>query len=1365
MEKIPPFRKNVTIFIVLLTVLVCLVLPVSGDEEGAGLPETTAPPAPPLNITNTTTTALDLSLAADPPAGNLTAAPAPAIALADGDPITHPRDWYVSYLGTGNYTSLLDIPEIGAGDTIRIWGTVGHTYEGGVTIDAPDVTVKQWDGSPAQPLITNTSGTMSAFTVTADNATFRGLNISENQLNGNGAGIHAAGTDGDHVQRLTIADCTFAGNNAKFGALYAGYVDDLSVEGTAFTGNTATLDGGGAYLDHCNYATLTDTTFTNNTASNAAGGALFYLCDCPTFTTATLTGNNATYGGGALFDSCNYATLTTATLTGNTADIDGGGAIFGGCPNATVSGATFTNNTAHSDGGGAEFYNCDDATVTGVTFTNNTATGKGGGAFFYGCANAMFTTATFTGNTARYGGGSYFDSCPNATFINAILSGNTATLDGGGAYFGSCRNATLTGAILSGNSAQAVGGGSYFDSCPNATLTNATFTNNTAQAVGGAYFGSCPNATLTDTTFTNNNAKGGNGGGVLFYLCDRLTFTTATLTNNTATGKGGGAHFGWCDNATLTNVTLADNTAIFGGGADFAYTDATLTNATFTNNTAIFGGGAYFDSDCTDATVSGATFTNNSATYGGGAYLSSENATFTDATFTGNTGTNYGGGAYFYWCTDATVSGATFTGNVAGSDGGGAYFYCTPATVTNCRFDNPTNIYAEGSTAVLNTTRTLGTNIAGGPYLGGNLWLQDPDQNISEWCADDDLDGICNETLTISGFGTDYLPLVYGRGTVLVDATPTGGFVFVDGTNTTRTANNTFYLPAGSHTLEVFGATAYGRAMVDVTAGTVENVTVIVLEPPVAGFTSTPTEGNAPLMVTFTDASTGDVTAWSWDFGDGNISAEQNLTHTYASAGTYTVSLNASNAYKFNVSTVPDAVRVLPALVAGFTSTPTEGNAPLNVTFTDASTGNVTAWSWDFGDGNTSIEQNPSHEYVTAGTYAVRLNASNAYGFSLLDSGVTVLAPPKANFTLSTDEGNAPLTVNFTDTSTGNVTAWSWDFGDGNTSTEQNPSHEYVTAGTYAVRLNTSNAYGFSLSDSGVTVLAPPAASFRAKTGADGHPLAVAFTDTSTGNITARSWDFGDGAASTEPNPVHTYAAFGIYTVTLTVQNAYDTNTTSAAVTLTAPSPSGGRSTASAGSTGEIRAGESASLTIQDSAISEVRVTAAETIRKMLVTLGRTGLPAGVPAPAGAVYEYDEVTLYETTGDAISAVVVFFSVPKTWLEEQGLDPADVTLYRYDDGAWHALPTEVVGEDATFWYFSATSPGFFLFAIGGDPSTPVSTSAMAPAAPVETVETLTTSPPAAGTTPSETPAPIPAMPLILGGAAALLIGGFVIWKMR
>jgi len=473
--------------------------------------------------------------------------------------------------------------------------------------------------------------------------------------------------------------------------------------------------------------------------------------------------------------------------------------------------------------------------------------------------------------------------------------------------------------------------------------------------------------------------------------------------------------------------------------------------------------------------------------------------------------------------------------------------------------------------------------------------------------------------------------------------------------------------------------------MVDVTAGTVENVTVIVLEPPVAGFTSTPTEGNAPLMVTFTDASTGDVTAWSWDFGDGNISAEQNLTHTYASAGTYTVSLNASNAYKFNVSTVPDAVRVLPAPVAGFTSTPTEGNAPLNVTFTDASTANVTAWSWDFGDGNTSIEQNPSHEDVTAGTYAVRLNASNAYGFSL--------------------------------------------------------------------------------SDSGVTVLAPPAASFRAKTGADGHLLAVAFTDTSTGNITARSWDFGDGAASTEPNPVHTYAAFGIYTVTLTVQNAYDTNTTSAAVTLTAPSPSGGRSTASAGSTGEIRAGESASLTIQDSAISEVRVTAAETIRKMLVTLGRTGLPAGVPAPAGAVYEYDEVTLYETTGDAISAVVVFFSVPKTWLEEQGLDPADVTLYRYDDGAWHALPTEVVGEDATFWYFSATSPGFFLFAIGGDPSTPVSTSAMAPAAPVETVETLTTSPPAAGTTPSETPAPIPAMPLILGGAAALLIGGFVIWKMR
>lgn len=148
--------------------------------------------------------------------------------------------------------------------------------------------------------------------------------------------------------------------------------------------------------------------------------------------------------------------------------------------------------------------------------------------------------------------------------------------------------------------------------------------------------------------------------------------------------------------------------------------------------------------------------------------------------------------------------------------------------------------------------------------------------------------------------------------------------------------------------------------------------------------------------------------------------------------------------------------------VANFTANVTEGNAPLAVQFTDQSTGNVTSWAWNFGDGNTSTVQHPSHTYAVAGTYTVSLNVSNAYGFSTetKTNYITVLAPPVANFTANITEGNAPLAVQFNDTSTGNVTAWFWAFGDGNTSTVQHPVHIYETPGNYTASLTASNAYG-----------------------------------------------------------------------------------------------------------------------------------------------------------------------------------------------------------------------------------------------------------------------------------------------------------------
>lgn len=152
--------------------------------------------------------------------------------------------------------------------------------------------------------------------------------------------------------------------------------------------------------------------------------------------------------------------------------------------------------------------------------------------------------------------------------------------------------------------------------------------------------------------------------------------------------------------------------------------------------------------------------------------------------------------------------------------------------------------------------------------------------------------------------------------------------------------------------------------------------------------------------------------------------------------------------------------------VAAFTGTPTSGTAPLTVNFTDQSTNNPTSWNWDFGDGGSSTAQNPSYVYNNAGTYTVTLTATNAYGSDdeVKVGYITVTAPntdpPVADFTASTTSGNAPLTVSFTDLSTNNPTSWSWNFGDGGSSTAQNPAYEYANAGTYTVTLTATNAYG-----------------------------------------------------------------------------------------------------------------------------------------------------------------------------------------------------------------------------------------------------------------------------------------------------------------
>jgi PKD repeat protein len=335
---------------------------------------------------------------------------------------------------------------------------------------------------------------------------------------------------------------------------------------------------------------------------------------------------------------------------------------------------------------------------------------------------------------------------------------------------------------------------------------------------------------------------------------------------------------------------------------------------------------------------------------------------------------------------------------------------------------------------------------------------------------------------------------------------------------------------------------------VDDSEGPVDN-------PPVADFMGSPTSGDAPLIVNFTDLSTGEPTSWLWNFGDGGTSTAQNLSYTYGTPGTYTVTLTATNAYGSDLETKVDYIVVTEQTgnppTADFSASSTSGDAPLIVNFTDLSTGEPTSWSWNFGDGGTSTAQSLSYTYGTPGTYTVTLTATNAYGFDLETKVDHIVVteqtgnPPTADFSASSTSGDAPLIVNFTDLSTGEPTSWSWNFGDGGTSTAQNLSYTYVTPGTYTVTLTATNAYGSDLETKVDYIVVteqtgnPPTADFLASSTSGDAPLIVNFTDLSTGEPTSWSWNFGDGGTSTAQNPSYTYNTPGTHTVTLTATNAY----------------------------------------------------------------------------------------------------------------------------------------------------------------------------------------------------------------------------------
>ncbi len=311
---------------------------------------------------------------------------------------------------------------------------------------------------------------------------------------------------------------------------------------------------------------------------------------------------------------------------------------------------------------------------------------------------------------------------------------------------------------------------------------------------------------------------------------------------------------------------------------------------------------------------------------------------------------------------------------------------------------------------------------------------------------------------------------------------------------------------------------------------------VVIAPKPTANFTFT-VNGNS---VSFTNTST-NANTYLWNLGNGFTTTEVNPLFTYPTSGIYTVTLTATN----SCGTSTKAFPVKTAPTALFTANPVNGCAPMTVQFTNQSVGSsITGYAWQFPGGNpaTSTLPNPQVVYNTAGTYDVSLTTSNSSGSNtiLKESLITVQSPPVAGFTWVISD----LSVQFTNTST-NASSYTWDFGDGNSSTATNPNHIFASGGIQTVTLTASSICGTKTFIRSILLAQGPVPDFSANVTSGCGPLTVSFANQTNDNINSFVWLFpgGSPAISTATNPTVVYSVPGTYSVTLTVGNAAGTST------------------------------------------------------------------------------------------------------------------------------------------------------------------------------------------------------------------------------
>jgi len=246
---------------------------------------------------------------------------------------------------------------------------------------------------------------------------------------------------------------------------------------------------------------------------------------------------------------------------------------------------------------------------------------------------------------------------------------------------------------------------------------------------------------------------------------------------------------------------------------------------------------------------------------------------------------------------------------------------------------------------------------------------------------------------------------------------------------------------------------------------TSQGITVPQLDNINASFTASPVSQALPSStVTITNTTNPGPWNYNWDFGDGTTSTSATIvSHTYLTYGTYTITLTVTNNVCTQTQTQQVTILAIPPLV-DFSYAPSSGCEPLTVVFTNLTQfADPSTYAWDFGDGGTSKDSNPTHTYFNPGKYSVSLSASNITGQVVTQTKAQIIevdVTPMASFKITPPLIYIPGGLLYTSNQSQDATGFYWDFGDGETSTEVRPEHAYKKDGTFTITLIASNEFG-----------------------------------------------------------------------------------------------------------------------------------------------------------------------------------------------------------------------------------------------------------------------------------------------------------------